>query len=277
MVDKISTIYHHLPGLGQSGEPVPALGGQIAPFGFTELEQLDEDWARENQFDRRSTVWVASSPRTLGSADVDAAQECARLVRLAAVAVCGEPLPDPALSIVYAKSQGRVVRQIGPFERTWLLGDRTMATPTPSQWSNIARSCEMWRAARLSSMHPVFLPMQAYGAVYASLAHEPALMVMPVVVALEGVFAPGKGAGIVARMTSNLARVLPRVADIEQRLRKIYKIRSDIIHGRRYDPEAAQAALRVAGRLACLATGALASQIAAKGSDDPQSLYGSWD
>lgn len=275
-------VIHHLPGLAHAGEEsVAALDGCIARLTFEEFEQLEDDWAHENYFDQHTTVWRAQLP---AQNDVDQpvliGRESARLIQLAASAVCEKPLPDPSLSMLYCLMEtelGRGYRKaIGPYERTWLLSQRAIAAPEPGQWQEIAALAQEWRAGGLSAESAVFMPLQAYGSVVATLASQPALMTMPVVVALEGLFAPGKAHGIAQRITANVARVLPDAPDLEQRVKDLYAIRSDIIHGRPFDAEQAGAALATAGWLACRATRALASAMAQAKSRDLRAIYGGW-
>lgn len=273
-------VIHHLPGLAQErDESYAALDGRIARLALEEFQKLDDIWAHGNYYDQRSTVWRGAVAADTPEGAINVACKKARLVQLAATVVCEAPLPDPILSIAYAchGSPASVMRLIGPLERTWLLSDQAVAAPTHAQWQEIARLSETWHDGGLSSDSAVLHPLQAYGSVHNTLRGQPALMMMPIMVALEGTFAPGKARGIAQRMAANLARVLPDVPDLADRVRALYAIRSDIVHGRDFSQEQATAAFETVGSIACRAAGALASAMAQARSSDPRTVYGAWD
>lgn len=254
-------IVYHLPMLAiAKNASARMLGGKLRRFRFEEFEEVDEDWANEKYFVKGTAVWVTKG--TLR--DMDRDDELIRrveLIRLAAMAVLGEPFASPRLTIRYfglgKKSCGR---RIGAFERTLLLSDRNRATADRAALKRIGALVEAWRAAGYDADHPVFGALDAFGAVYTSLNARPELRIMPTMVALEGIFAPAHASGIARRMAASLSPLLVGEPALTASVRRLYNIRSDIIHGRAVQQNAVEAIGSV-GALACRATLALMDRL----------------
>lgn len=258
-------IIYHLPLLGiAEGASASALGGTLRRLAFEEFAELDSDWAHPNYFVRHSAAWEV--PEETGGSDWDADYVArADLVRLAAAAVLEAPIASPRLSIRYSGLGGEWwSRRIGPFGRTLLLRDETVAIADQAALEAIGALADRWAAAGYDADHPVFIALAAHGAVYSAFAQYPELAMMPTMVALEGLIAPQNLPGIASRLAATLAGLLPDDPGVERTVKRLYDLRSDIIHGRPLDAEAA-AATGIAGELACRATVALIERGIARG------------
>jgi hypothetical protein len=251
-------IVYHLPMLAiADGASAPALEGIVRGFRLDEFAEVDSDWAHGNYFVKSSAVWVLE-----GSArDIDRDGELvtlADLIRLAAIALLEAPLASPRLSIRYfGLGDDARSRLVGPFERTLLLQEHSVATAGREALDRIGTLAGRWQKAGYYADHPAFAALDAFGAVYTSLRAWPELAMMPPMVALEGIFAPENAPDIAKRMASALAKLLSSDAAIPKLVQRLYNIRSDIIHGRPLDDAAATEATGAVGRLACHATRAL--------------------
>ena len=238
------------------GAAVTTLGGEVRRFLFEEFEELDSDWAHGNYFVESTAIWSIENPGGKGQDADESLIALADLIRLAALASLEAPLASPRLSIRYfGHGEGSRSRVIGPFERTLLIGDHSIATADADTLRHIGALADKWHDAGYSADHPALGALYAFGSVYTAFNARPELAMMPTMVALEGILAPESAPGIANRMATTLARLLPD-SGLPDRMKHLYSIRSDIIHGRPLDQSAMDAAAEM-GPIACRATIAL--------------------
>ncbi len=250
-------IVYHLPMLAiADSASAPALEGIVRRFRFDEFAEVDPDWAHGNYFVESSAVWVVQG--SVGDVDRDGELlMLADLIRLAAIALLEAPLASPRLSIRYfGLGEDARARKIGPFERTLLLQDRSVAVADGETLRQIGALAGEWHAAGYHADHPAFAALDAFGAVYTSLSTRPELAMLPPMIALEGIFAPANAGGIAKRLANALAKLFPSDAALPDLVRELYDVRSDIIHGRPLRDDVTKASSAV-GVLACRATRAL--------------------
>ncbi len=247
-------IVYHLPMLAISeGASASMLDGEVRRFLIDEFANIDPDWAHDNYFVASTAVWVTEGSAADSERD-DELVLLADLIRLAATAVLEAPLASPRLTIRYfGLGQDSHRRIIGPFERTLLLSDHSIATADLAALERIGGLAKSWHAAGYDADHPAFGALGAFGAVYTSLNARPELRMMPTMVALEGIFAPENAPAIARRMTATLSALLASEPALTASIRQLYDIRSDIIHGRSLKDDANEAMGSV-GAIACRAT-----------------------
>lgn len=257
--------FHHLPGLAiADGAQVAALEGHLRRLAFKEFAVLDPDWAHENYFVQGTGVWVCE-PTSAKAFDLAKSADSAELLRLAAMAELQVPLPMPTLSMSYAREGEATKRHLGPFERTLMLADHNVIEASPGELARVASTARAWQVAGFNWKHPIFSALSAFGAIYTALGRYPVLRAMPVMVALEGLFASKAAPNIARRMAENLKVVLTDAALLDDKVKSLYAVRSDLVHGRPVDETVAEHAFFEAGTLACRATGALVSLVIQRG------------
>ncbi|TPQ31042.1 hypothetical protein C2U70_25120 [Bradyrhizobium guangdongense] len=246
------------------GARVSTLGGEVRRFLFEEFERVDSDWARKRYFVEGTAVWTTDGSAADRDRDDDLV-DCAELLRLAATAVLEAPLASPRLTIRYFASDNKsVTRVVGPFERTLLLSDRTVATADQETLRRIGALADSWHEMGYRADHPVFSALDAFGAVYSSFHGQTELQVLPTMVALEGIFVPWGEGSIAKRMISALSPLLSSEKALTQLVRRLYDLRSDLIHGRRVKVEGGEL-VAGAGTIACRATLALMDRLVGQG------------
>ena len=262
-------IAYHIPHLAiAEGATSQVFGGELRRFTLEEFADVDSDWAHGNYFVETTAVWTLDDSTKTAAHDQELIG-MADLVRLAASAVLIAPLPSPRLSIrYYGIGEESRSRSIGVFDRTLLLSDQSVAVADTPALERVSRLAERWLAAGYTAEHPIFHALDAYGVIYTALDFYPELRMLPPLVALEGMIAPVPAPRIAERMAVALAVLLPGEG-FAKLVRRLYGIRSDIIHGRPLENGASDVMEEV-GRLVCLATIALLERLIGRGVD-PQS------
>jgi hypothetical protein len=257
-------IVYHLPMLAVAeGASVKALGGEVRRFRLEEFEELDSDWAHSNYFVESTAVWVTAGSPSQSHEDIQF-MASAELIRLAATAVLEAPLASPRLTIRYfGLGTTSRSRRIGPFDRTLLLSDRSLALADQSALTRIGDLADSWLANGYGADHPVFEALDTFGAMYSSLNARPELRMMPTMVALEGIYAPDNAPAISKRMAAALTELLPAEPKLTASIKRLYDIRSDIIHGRPVN-KAAIEVMNGVGIIACRSTLALLRRLTEK-------------
>jgi len=223
------TAYCHIPGLGlKKGVQVSVCNGELRRFKFEEFEQLDRDWARETYFPKESSVFCVSNYNEKN--DVVSPLDTSKLIRLIASAISKTPLPGPELSMRYGLG---ATRTIGVFHRTFLLNKSSIRTKFDQT--------EIDQCATLTNQavereyfydHPIFKPIDAFGSIYPALMGIPAIRMMPTMVAFESIFAPERGPSFRDQIRTSFTIIDAYSEEIDEISKYLYKIRSDVIHGR---------------------------------------------
>ncbi|MCE9583381.1 MAG: hypothetical protein K8T20_12920 [Planctomycetes bacterium] len=241
--------FFHFPTLVVPERGVEVLGGMLERFQFEDFEAMDPDWARASYFERTMpSVWRCSCPGELdlnddASVDLcvnsatrpwDMLESTATLIYFALLVEGPRALPDPRLSVSYARDGKLTRRRIGVYERTFLLNGVRDDVLGEAQLASVAARVAAWAGGKLSPRAKVFGPLRGL-ALLASGAVQPLLGVAPLIVSLEGYLLGCKIAGgIPAALGRRLRALLGDSApeDLDRNVSRLYAWRSEIVHGR---------------------------------------------
>jgi hypothetical protein len=234
-----ASFFLHYPRLVTDGS-VEVLNGTLRTLDFETFLTLEDDWARESYFKRtRPVFWIRTGEEvgrlhTTASDDdpFAATRDDAMLIYNGLLAVTGELYPDPRLSMEYVLSgTGAWSRRVGSFERTWLLNGGGLE-PTPQEvLDSVAALAKDWHSYGFRHDDVVFSPLRGLASV-ASTFMEMALGMLPLIVSLEGFLLYKKVDGIAQHMAQAIKHLLGDAVpvDIEDFMRGVYKVRSELIH-----------------------------------------------
>lgn len=224
------------------------LGGRIEKLSFEEFKILDNDWARQKYFSQsKATVWRINIESEDERKILD---NKVRLIQLAICTICVVPLPNVDASITYIKGDGSVAREIGVFGRTAFLKNFIRVNLDIKILDEIKKISEQWERMSLKAYDPVFNILNSFSTIYTELSTEPGLQILPVITEMEGTFAPTPGTSIAVRMSKNMLKIY-YTDELEKIIKKIYNLRSDIMHGRKYNLEKADELCSLTNELVC--------------------------
>lgn len=231
--DQDSSFLIHLPLLSPDSEGHVVLGGQIRQLTKEEFHHVDSDYQLNNSAKSywKPHVWVAKKGAAI--ADFEAAFGQAMLIHFALLAVTGNTYPSPALSSHYVTSSLKVIRHIGRFDRSMIASQSSCIQESDETMERVIEFARNLKALGLTQHSDLFLLLKALS--ITSTQHDPKLAILAEVAALELFLAREPSQGITATIISKLQKIAPDLVDSETPsvVKKCYKVRSDLLHGRR--------------------------------------------